>query len=118
MPSIESKLDSMILTPYSSFKEEYGVKIIQSNFDSMEGMQAKLAAGNRTTSSSRRQWVQKLAAASQLTPIDHTPLENAAAIFDHYDYFADPGTTRLRALGPVHDVQDRDRLAQGQARRR
>ena len=28
------------------FKEEYGVDIIESNYDSMEGMYAKLAAGN------------------------------------------------------------------------
>jgi len=27
------------------FQEEYGVKVIESNFDSMEGMYAKLAAG-------------------------------------------------------------------------
>ena len=29
------------------FQEEYGVRIIESNFDSMEGMYAKLAAGNQ-----------------------------------------------------------------------
>ena len=29
------------------FQEEYGVKVIESNFDSMEGMYAKLAAGNQ-----------------------------------------------------------------------
>ena len=29
------------------FQEEYGVKIIESNFDSMEGMYAKIAAGNQ-----------------------------------------------------------------------
>ena len=39
---------------FEGFQNEYGVKVIQSNFDSMESMQAKLAAGNRTTSSSRR----------------------------------------------------------------
>ena len=73
------------------FKEEYGVDIIQSNFDSMESMQAKLAAGNRyDIIFPSAQWVQKLNAANQLYPIDHSTLENAAAIFDHYDYFADP----------------------------
>ena len=29
------------------FQKEYGVKIIQSNFDSMEGMYAKINAGNQ-----------------------------------------------------------------------
>ena len=29
------------------FQEEYGVKVIESNYDSMEGMYAKLAAGNQ-----------------------------------------------------------------------
>jgi spermidine/putrescine transport system substrate-binding protein len=73
------------------FKAEYGVDIIQSNFDSMEGMAAKLAAGNKyDIIFPSAQWVQKLDAANQLYPIDHSVLENAAAIFDHYDYFADP----------------------------
>ena len=34
-------------TVLEGFQNEYGVKVIQSNFDSMESMQAKLAAGNR-----------------------------------------------------------------------
>jgi spermidine/putrescine transport system substrate-binding protein len=73
------------------FQSEYGVKIIQSNFDSMEGMQAKLAAGNRyDIIFPSAQWVQKLNAANGLYPIDHSVLDNAAAIFDHYDYFKDP----------------------------
>ena len=29
------------------FQKEYGVKVIESNYDSMEGMYAKLAAGNQ-----------------------------------------------------------------------
>jgi spermidine/putrescine transport system substrate-binding protein len=73
------------------FKAEYGVNIIQSNFDSMEGMQAKLAAGNKyDIIFPSAQWVQKLNKANQLYPIDHSVLPNAAAIFDYYDYFADP----------------------------
>ena len=73
------------------FEREYGVKVIESNFDSMESMQAKLAAGNRyDIIFPSAQWVQKLNAANQLYPIDHSSLENAAAIFDHYDYFTDP----------------------------
>ncbi len=73
------------------FQEEYGVEVIQSNFDSMEGMQAKLAAGNRyDVIFPSAQWVQKLNAANRLYPIDHSVLENAGLIFDHYPYFADP----------------------------
>ncbi|WP_230487033.1 polyamine ABC transporter substrate-binding protein [Nocardioides anomalus] len=73
------------------FQEEYGVKVVQSNFDSMESMQAKLAAGNRyDVIFPSAQWVQKLTAANKLYPIDHSVLTNAPAIFDHYDYFADP----------------------------
>jgi spermidine/putrescine transport system substrate-binding protein len=73
------------------FKSEYGVNIIQSNFDSMEGMQAKLSAGNRyDIIFPSAQWVQKLNAANQLYPIDHSVLKNAASIFDYYDYFTDP----------------------------
>jgi len=73
------------------FKEEYGVDIIQSNYDSMEGMQAKLAAGNRyDIIFPSAPWVEKLNAANQLYPIDHSMLQNAGAIFDHYHYFADP----------------------------
>ncbi len=73
------------------FEREYGVKVIQSNFDSMESMQAKLAAGNRyDIIFPSAPWVQKLTAANQLYPIDHSSLTNAARVFDHYDYFADP----------------------------
>jgi spermidine/putrescine transport system substrate-binding protein len=73
------------------FKAEYGVDIIESNYDSMEGMQAKLAAGNRyDVIFPSAAWVQKLNAANQLYAIDHSSLDNAAAIFDHYDYFVDP----------------------------
>ena len=64
---------------FKGFEEEYGVKIIESNFDSMESMQAKLAAGNRyDIIFPSAQWVQKLTAANQLRPIDHSTLENAA----------------------------------------
>ena len=51
---------------FKGFQKEYGVKVIQSNFDSMESMQAKLAAGNRyDIIFPSAQWVQKLVAANQ-----------------------------------------------------
>ena len=76
---------------FEGFQNEYGVKVIQSNFDSMESMQAKLAAGNRyDIIFPSAQWVQKLVAANQLRTIDPSTLKNAPLIFDHYPYFADP----------------------------
>ena len=81
-------LDPKVL---KGFADEYGVDIVESNFDSMESMQAKLAAGNRyDVIFPSAQWVQKLVAANQLHQIDHSTLENAASIFDHYDHFVDP----------------------------
>jgi spermidine/putrescine transport system substrate-binding protein len=78
-------------TVFEGFQNEYGVKVIQSNFDSMESMQAKLAAGNRyDIIFPSAQWVQKLVAANQLHTIDPSTLHNAPLIFDHYAYFADP----------------------------
>jgi spermidine/putrescine transport system substrate-binding protein len=78
-------------TVFEGFQNEYGVKVIQSNFDSMEGMQAKLAAGNRyDVIFPSAQWVQKLVAANRLHTIDPSTLKNAPLIFDHYAYFADP----------------------------
>src|SRR6478609_5539171 len=78
-------------TVFEGFQNEYGVKVIQSNFDSMESMQAKLAAGNRyDIIFPSAQWAQKLVAANQLHTIDLSTLQNAPLIFDHYPNFADP----------------------------
>jgi spermidine/putrescine transport system substrate-binding protein len=76
---------------FEGFSNEYGVKVIQSNFDSMESMQAKLSAGNRyDIIFPSAQWVQKLVAANQLHTIDPSTLKNAPLIFDYYPYFANP----------------------------
>ena len=73
------------------FQKEYGVKIIQSNFDSMEGMVAKLDAGNRyDIIFPSAKWAQQLVAANQCAPIDPSTLKNAPPIFDNYRHFADP----------------------------
>ena len=101
------------------FQKEYGVKVIQSNFDSMEGMVGKLAAGNRyDIIFPSAQWVQKLDAADRAHRIDHSTLQQRR----RRSSTATPtsptrGTTRSPRTDPVHDVQDRHRLAQGQARR-
>ncbi|WP_406301239.1 spermidine/putrescine ABC transporter substrate-binding protein [Streptomyces sp. NBC_00885] len=76
---------------FAGFQKEYGVKVIQSNFDSMEGMAAKLNAGNRyDIIFPTAKWAQRLAEGNRLRPIDHSRLKNADAIFSHYGYFADP----------------------------
>ena len=56
-PSVKAKIDGDLVyfnwadyldpSVFKGFQKEYGVKIIESNFDSMEGMYAKIAAGNQ-----------------------------------------------------------------------
>ncbi|NUK13512.1 spermidine/putrescine ABC transporter substrate-binding protein, partial [Streptomyces lunaelactis] len=76
---------------FAGFEKEYGVKVIQSNFDSMEGMAAKLNAGNRyDIIFPTAKWAQRLTAGHRLRTIDHSRLKNADAVFSRYDYFADP----------------------------
>ncbi len=53
------------------FQEEYGVKVIESNYDSMEGMYAKLAAGNQyDIVFPIAKWVVKLRREGKLRAID------------------------------------------------
>ncbi|MFE2147146.1 spermidine/putrescine ABC transporter substrate-binding protein [Streptomyces sp. NPDC059456] len=76
---------------FEGFQKEYGVKVVQSNFDSMEGMAAKLGAGNRyDIIFPTAKWAQRLTAGGRLRSIDHTRLKNAEAVFGGYGYFADP----------------------------
>ncbi|MGX1885007.1 polyamine ABC transporter substrate-binding protein [Streptomyces sp. NPDC055287] len=76
---------------FAGFEKEYGVKVVQSNFDSMEGMAAKLNAGNRyDIIFPTAKWAQRLAEGHRLRRIDHSQLRNADAVLAHYDYFADP----------------------------
>ncbi|MFG2894747.1 spermidine/putrescine ABC transporter substrate-binding protein [Streptomyces sp. NPDC048248] len=83
---------------FDGFEKEYGVKVIQSNFDSMEGMTAKLNAGNRyDIIFPTAKWAQRLADGGRLRRIDHSRLRHADAVFDTYDYFADPWYDRRSA---------------------
>ncbi|MFB7510618.1 polyamine ABC transporter substrate-binding protein [Streptomyces broussonetiae] len=76
---------------FRGFEKEYGVKVIQSNFDSMEGMVAKLNAGNRyDVVFPSAKWAQRLVRGGRLRRIDHSQLPNAHAVFGTYTYFADP----------------------------
>ena len=76
---------------FKGFEREYGVKVIQSNFDSMEGMVAKLNAGNRyDVIFPSAKWAQRLVRGGRLRRIDHAQLPHAHAVFGTYTYFADP----------------------------
>ena len=73
------------------FQREYGVKVIQSNFDSMEGMYAKLQAGNQyDIIFPIAKWVQKLRAEGKIRAIDHEQLTNADQVFYSGSYYNDP----------------------------
>jgi len=73
------------------FQEEYGVKIIESNYDSMEGMYAKIAAGNQyDIVFPIAKWVVKLRREGKLRAIDHAQLTNADQVFYSGSYFNDP----------------------------
>ena len=73
------------------FQEEYGVKIIQSNFDSMEGMYAKIAAGNQyDITFPIAKWVVKMRREGKLRAIDHSQLSNADQVFYSGSYFNNP----------------------------
>lgn len=83
---------------FDGFEKEYGVKVVQSNFDSMEGMAAKLNAGNRyDIIFPTAKWAQRLTQGRRLRRIDHSRLKHSGAVFDHYRYFADPWYDRRSA---------------------
>jgi len=76
---------------FAGFQKEYGVKVVQSAFDSMEAMVDKMNAGNAyDVIFPSAEWTQRLGAAGQLRRIDHATLKNADAIFGTYTYFDDP----------------------------
>ncbi|MGW1893394.1 polyamine ABC transporter substrate-binding protein [Streptomyces sp. NPDC002004] len=76
---------------FKGFEKEYGVNVIQSNFDSMEGMVAKLNAGNRyDIIFPTAKWAQRLARGGRLRRIDHSQLANGHAVFGKHSYFSDP----------------------------
>src|SRR5262245_10497208 len=65
-----------------AFEKEYGVKVRESNFDSMQGMMAKLRSGNRyDVIFPTAEWVDRLRKANQLMRIDLEQLPNAASVY-------------------------------------
>jgi spermidine/putrescine transport system substrate-binding protein len=70
------------------FEKRYGVKVRESNFDSMSAMMAKLRSGNRyDLIFPTAEWADRLRKANQLLRIDKAQLKNGAK---QYDYFAKP----------------------------
>ena len=73
------------------FQEEYGVKVIESNFDSMEGMYAKINAGNQyDITFPIAKWVAKMRREGKLRAIDKDQLSNAEQVYYSGSYFNDP----------------------------
>ena len=82
------------------FQEEYGVKVIESNFDSMEGMYAKLAAGNQyDIVFPIAKWVVKLSPRGQAARHRPAELKNADQVFYPFGTSTTPGTT-----GSTHSI--------------
>ena len=83
--------DYLAPSTIKGFQKEYGVRVIESNFDSMEGMYAKIAAGNRyDIVFPIAKWVQKLRAEGRVRRIDPTQLTNAAQVYYDGSYYNDP----------------------------
>ena len=86
----------------------------------MEGMYAKLAAGNEyDIVFPIAKWVVKLRREGKLRAIDHDQLQNAEQVF-YSGLLLQRSLVRRRVagVGPVHRLQDRHRLAHRQGRRR
>lgn len=70
------------------FEKLHGVKVRESNFDSMQGMMAKLRSGNRyDLIFPGSEWADRLIKANQLLRFDPSQLKNAGTV---YDYFSEP----------------------------
>ncbi len=100
-PSAKAKIDGDLIyfnwadylapSVVKGFKEEYGVDVIESNYDSMEGMYAKLAAGNQyDIVFPIAKWVVKLKREGKLRSIDPAQLKNADQVFYSGSYFNEP----------------------------
>src|SRR4029453_12398538 len=70
------------------FEKQHGVKVRESNFDSMSSMMAKLRSGNRyDVIFPDQSYAPRLIAGNQLLKIDHDQLKNWDNI---WDFFHDP----------------------------
>jgi spermidine/putrescine transport system substrate-binding protein len=83
------------------FEKQYGVKVRQSNFDSMSSMMAKLRSGNRyDVIFPDQSYAPRLIAANQLLKIDHDQLKNYDKVWDFFhDPKYDPGAEHTVPYG-------------------
>jgi spermidine/putrescine transport system substrate-binding protein len=83
------------------FEKQYGVKVRQSNFDSMSSMMAKLRSGNQyDVIFPDQSYAPRLIAANQLLKIDHDQLKNYDNIWDFFhDPKYDPGAEHTVPYG-------------------
>jgi spermidine/putrescine transport system substrate-binding protein len=84
-----------------AFEKKYGVKVRQSNFDSMASMLAKLRSGNRYDIIFPDQSVTpRLVASNQLLKLDHEKLKNYDQVFEFFhDPVYDPGSAHTVPYG-------------------
>ena len=69
-----------------AFEKEYGVKVRESNFDSMQGMMAKLRSGNRyDVIFPTAEWVDRLRKANQLMRFDLEQIPNASSVYPSFE---------------------------------
>ena len=99
-----------------AFEKQYGVKVRESNFDSMQGMMAKLRSGNRyDVIFPTAEWVDRLRKANQLMRFDVEQIPNASSVYRLLrSALVRP---RGRPHGPVRDVRQRDHLPRRQDQR-
>jgi spermidine/putrescine transport system substrate-binding protein len=78
---------------FRAFEKKYGVKVRESNFDSMQGMMAKLRSGNRyDVIFPSSEWVDRLRKANQLLRIDLQQVPNAGSMYQYFEGpWYDPG---------------------------
>ena len=100
-PSAKAKIDGNLVyfnwadymhpKVLQGFQDEYDVKIIQSNFDTYEGMVAKMGSGNKyDIVFPGAKWVESLRNQGKLRAIDHEQLTNADQVFYNGSVFNDP----------------------------
>ena len=76
-----------------AFEKKYGVKMRESNYDSMQAMMAKMRAGNRyDVIFPSAEFVQRLIEGNQLLKIDAASIKGADAVYPSFDKpWYDPG---------------------------
>ena len=96
------------------FEKRHGIKVRESNFDSMQGMMAKLRSGNRyDLIFPGSEWVERLRKANQLLRFDRSQLKNAGTAYDYFDrpwYDPDGDHTLPYALYATGIIYRKDKL--------